>query len=326
MRNPSTINHQPSSANLKLTSERRAFLDISFSWIFAIIIGGFILFGAIYGVTKFINIEESKTSGESALEFGTLLNPLELGIESEKSAYISMPLNSRINNKCSVSGTFGSQAISVDEYIRNQWTNSEIDSYFKNKYIFSMPIEEGKGFYVFSKEFDYPFEISSLIYLTSENDIYCFADPPASIKKDLENIDQKNIKIGSSCLKNGSISVCFGRKNCDIIVDYQGKTVEKDDDVVYFDSDSLMYAAIFSDKRNYECQLSRLMKRTNELIKIYETKALDISSRGCISDTLTILNQLESYLDSYSSSEDLSQYSQLIKNLEVKNNAQCKLW
>lgn len=309
----------------KTKKDKRAYLDISFSWIFGLIIGGFILFGAIYGVTKFINLEESKTSGEGATEFSVLLNPLELGVETGKSIYLKMPVESRVNLKCNSVGLFGTQTISIDEYIRNRWTNAQVEVYLEDKYIFSDSVEEGKGFYAFSKDFEYPFKISSLIYLTSENDAYCFVDPPAKIKKEIENIAQPNIKTGTACQKD-AITVCFEKSGCDISVAYSQKIVKKTGKTLYFETDALMYGAIFSDARTYECQASRLMSRVKILTEIYEEKALAIIPTGCVSQALGDLGNLRTSLSAYNSSRDLAQNYQLIKNLETKNNGQCKLW
>lgn len=310
----------------KNKKDKRGYLDISFSWIFALIVGGFILFGAIYGVTKFIGIQEAKTSGESATDFTNLLNPLELGVESAKSIYLRMPVDSRVNNRCSTAGKFGTQGLSVDEYVRNEWTNAELEVYSQDKYVFSDSMIEGQGFYAFSKDFEYPYKVSSLIYLTSEDETYCFVDPTARIKKELEDLGQENIKVGTSCQTENSINVCFQKTNCDITVGYQEKIVRKSGAIMYFDTDALMYAAIFSDARIYECQLSRLMGRVQALTEIYEEKALSIISTGCVSSALTDLGQLKTSLDSYKSSKDLAMNTQLVKTVETRNNGQCKLW
>jgi len=45
-----------------------------------------------------------------------------------------------------------------------------------------------------------------------------------------------------------------------------------------------MYAAIFSDKGNYECQVKRLMQRVAKLALLYEDKANFVSKRGCNSN------------------------------------------
>ena len=56
---------------------KKGFLQISFAWLFAIIVGIFILFLAIYGVTKLINVGQYQIDSETAKNLGILLNPLE---------------------------------------------------------------------------------------------------------------------------------------------------------------------------------------------------------------------------------------------------------
>ena len=43
---------------------------------------------------------------------------------------------------------------------------------------------------------------------------------------------------------------------------------KKDNGRMYYEGDALMYAAIFSEKEDYECQLDRLMNRAEQLFKI----------------------------------------------------------
>lgn len=311
-----------------LHKKRRGFLDISFSWIFAIIIGAMIIAAAVYGVSKFSKIEETKSSAISATDFTILLNPLETSVESAKSIYIKMPVESRIKNTCSLAGVFGNQVLSLDEYIKNKWSNSGVRTYSENKYIFSKGIVEGKGFYIFSKPFEFPFKVSNLMYLTQEDEKYCFVDPPVKIKKELIELNQPNLKVGTNCLNDESYTkVCYGNTKCDITVGYKSKFVKKGKDVMYFKGDSLMYAAIFSDKRNYECQLGRLMKRVQKLTEIYEEKALNIQAVGCVSGVLTDLGTLRVLLDSYKDSEDLVVLENQIEEIETINDySKCKLW
>ena len=43
---------------------KKGFLDISFSWIFAFLIGAMILVGAVYGVNKFSSVKNIENSAE----------------------------------------------------------------------------------------------------------------------------------------------------------------------------------------------------------------------------------------------------------------------
>lgn len=307
---------------------KRAQMDLSFSWIFALIIGAFIIFGAVYGVSKFSKMSEQKISSETAMDLGSFLNPLETSVEAGKTVYIKLPLNSRIYNSCDKYGTFGSQGLSVQEFIKEKWSAIGAESTFRNKYLYSSEFEEGRGFYAFSKPFDYPFKVANLIYITSADEKYCFISPSPKIKKELTELKQENLLVNDCSTDEDAIKVCFsGVPGCDMVVNYNSKYVKKGLDTMYFSSDSLMYAAIFSDFEIYECVTERLVKRALQLVKIYQRKSLLVSSAGCVSEVLPSLEQLNQVLSSYTSSKDLSGQSQLIKTIENENSyARCNLW
>ena len=89
--------------------------EISFAWLFAIVIGGFILFLAIFASVKLIGLGEVESSAKTSQEIGVLLNPLETGFESARSASFSMPVDTRIYGRCNLDGSFGKQLISVSQ-------------------------------------------------------------------------------------------------------------------------------------------------------------------------------------------------------------------
>ena len=120
-------------------------LQISFAWIFAIIAGVFILFLAIYAVTKIIGTEQQTSDAEIAAEIGVLMNPLEIGFESGKTTSLILPVETRINNLCDDFGNFGTQSISVSQKSLGKWTDTNVDVAASNKYIFSGDYEEGKN-------------------------------------------------------------------------------------------------------------------------------------------------------------------------------------
>ena len=156
--------------------KKKGALQISFGWLFAIIIGAFIIFLAIFGVTKLMQTEQTTLDVKTGREIGVLLNPLEISFESAKTTSFTMPAESRIYNACNNAGNFGKQLIKISQKSFNKWTETNLDVGFANKYIFSKEIVEGKKFYIFSKPFDFPFKVVDRMYMTSSNDIYCFSD------------------------------------------------------------------------------------------------------------------------------------------------------
>lgn len=319
-----------------MIKNRRGNFQFSFGWIFAIIAGVIIVFLAIYGVTKFMNLEKSSVNAQTATDIGVLTNPLESSFETVKRAMISTPAETRIYTNCSNASNFGRQIVRTSVKSYNQWSEEGINVYFQNKFIFSENPVEGKNFYVFSKPFEFPFKVSDLIYLTSTKDKYCFIDAPRDIEKEIELIRgepaSKNenlfIETSTSPCHSGSINVCFRTRYsyCDIFV--YPKYVEKDSGRMYYEGDALMYAAIFSEKDIYECELDRLMKRTGQLYEIYKDKSkFLLEETGCPQEFYGDLMVVESLINSFESSEDLQYIYSLSETMDIQNKyAECKLW
>ena len=304
-------------------------MQLPFAWIFASLIGAFILFLAIYIAVKLINTGEEEIDLKTGAEIGILINPLETGFQDSQTNFIVLPVETRIYNECSETGTFGEQRIKITQWSFNKWTDTKTKVSFQNKYIFSRNYSEGEKFYLFSKPLEMPFKIADLVYLASSKEKYCFVDAPIPIKEELDSLGQENIFTNDSsidCPEN-SITVCFFGNSCDINIDYSSnKVVRKRGDSLYFEGDALMYAAIFSDKALYECQLKRLTKRAEQLSALYRDKAALISREDCNSNLN--LAALSSTLNSLENSR--GPFVNL-KNIvdEIKQNnelADCKLW
>lgn len=272
---------------------------------------------------------ELKTTSANAMSISAFLNPLETGVEVGKSTYITLPVESRVNNICKLNGEFGSQAISMSQYLKNSWTKTGVSITQRNKYIYSENQMQGRGLFAFSKELSMPFKVSNIIYLTSSDKKYCFINAPVKIKKELTDLNQENILFSECSNLKNTTKVCFSNSNlCDIVVNQGQKTVStKQGATVYYEGDALMYAAIFSDKKLYECTTKRLMKRALALTKLYKEKQLYYINLGCSQDELARLTELESLFKSYNSSEDLSEIKTMTATLKsINRGGSCALW
>ena len=150
---------------------------------------------------------------------------------------------------------------------------------------------------------------------------------PKEIEEEIRNLSKENL-LTENCNAE-SVNVCFSSSsNCDIIVNYNSEYVEKNNERMYFYTDALMYAAIFSEKEIYECQLKRIMQRAQELSLLYKDKADFISREQCNSNLNSDLLELGNLEGSLSGSENLNNYMiNLAENMQKKNNlAECKLW
>ena len=310
---------------MKIYNNKRA-VEFSFNWLFAVILGVVILVLAVYAVTKMISTGGIETGTIASKEIGILLNPLEINFESGKISSISIVTETRIYNKCDNTGTFGNQIIQTSQKTFGKFSEPSFEVKFPNKYIFSGNYEEGKKFSVFSKPFDFPFKTTDLIYLISADKKYCFVKMPGNIKQELKNLNSSNL-LTENCFNSAdAIKVCFDSDTgCNITVSYNQGYVEKNHTRVYFETDALMYGAIFSEKDVYECQAKRLMMRTKELANIYNKKAASLEQKNCNSNLdLGIFGIL---LGNYKTSRDLS--GLFIKSNEIKNAneaATCRMW
>ncbi len=309
-----------------MSKNKSGVLEISFGWLFAIVAGIIIIFFAIYLSSKIIHTEQETISAETGKEIGILLNPLETSFESAQTTSITIPAETRINNGCELTGNFGEQLIRLDQKSFNKWIETDINIRFQNKYIFSNEQIEGKKFYIFSKPFELPFKIADLVYITSSENDYCFmGNVPNEVKKEILNLNQKNL-FAENCSEN-SIKVCFGLNNCDINVNYNLKYVEKDGKKMFFEEDALMYAAIFADSEIYECQLKRLMMRLKEISLLYQEKEIFMGEELCGSNLGADLNELSGLAKGLNNSKEIGNIKVRAERIDIKNNARrCMLW
>ena len=320
---------------------KKAYLQISFSWMFAIIIGAVILFLAIYFLTSFLKTGQAEQTTKTGEEIGVLLNPLEVGFEEGKKSTLTTSTETRIYPRCNLYGEFGRQGIAVKEKLFNEWSGFSQEVTFRNKYIFSNEYAEGKEFYLFSKPFEFPFKIASLIYLIPAQENYCFISAPDEVNEEIKNINFENIFLKTfdqdDC-SGDEISVCFSSgTSCNISVDCydddctEGRVVKETDSFEFY-TNSLMYAAIFSDKPIYECQLKRLLKRAEILSTLYGEKLALTSFLTCQNYLSPDLNLFKSSINTYvedefSSSEDLGIIFSISEDLYYKNKfSSCRLW
>ncbi len=309
---------------------------LPFNWIFAIIAGSVILFLAIYGTTKIIGTGQKAVYTETSAKILSLLDPLETGLASGNSEVINFKKQSRIYLGCnSLSNKpFGKQTISFSEQTFGEEFGEKGGGInIKNKYVFAEDIVEGKKFYVFSKAFFMGFKVSDLIVINSNN--YCFYQAPNEIKDDIEGLNLKNINFSEDIRDCEGVKVCFGSSNnCDIMVfgdgiSYDSGKVIKGDEEVYYTGD-LIYPAIFSSSKIYECNIQRLMNKFNELSLVYLDKIKIIQSKGCDSNIEANLMLMMDSAKSLKSSKDLIELSYQAEIVEsINSNAganNCGLW
>jgi len=328
---------------------KKAALGLPFSWLFAIIVGAFIIFLAIYGVSKLIKGQNYAIDTATAKKLSIIFDPMETGLAAtKKPGEIKFSSETRIYNKCFLGDIFGKQRFSLSSKsgFGGKWTEESGEISIKNKYIFSKEIIQGKEIFFFSKPFSFPFKVSEIIFML--DDRYCFVNPPNLVEDEISWLNLNKLeKVYVSDNENNCLprdkKVCFGTNrgsfndDCDIKVigscqDYNcksdfdyGVVIKNNKHLDYYDS--LIYAAIFSDSDIYECNVKRLMKRVEQLCYLYNDEALFLQAKGCGSELGGELLNLGISAGSIQEINELNNLYNLVRNLELKNSArECKLW
>jgi len=272
--------------------------QMSFNWIFAIVVGAIIIFLALFFASRYLNIERYKYDSEMADKLAILLNPLETSFVSSTATLIEFPVETRISVQCKHEGIGREELrVATKSPTGDAWQEFGAAQSIHNKYIFSNDIEEGKTLYIFSKQFKMPFDIADLIYATTSN--YCFVAPPQGVGDELRDLNASQMQLAyrkSEC-RQKSRTVCFGSRNCDINVYglcyygcsdlYEHGFIQQGDEKVYYNGNALMYAAIFSKSELYECNIRRLLSRTSMLSRLYIEKTKLLDARGCATGKLS---------------------------------------
>jgi hypothetical protein len=320
--------------------------EFGFAWIFAIFVGAFILFLAIYITTQVIDTERTRIDTVRAKEIGILLTPVETNLEQAKLATIIVPQATRLNNNCSLKSEFGEQKLSAftKSNIGEEWRPIPgVESTFHNKYLFSSgQIEAEDNFYIFTKPFKYPFKIADLTMIWPDKEEYCFvfssnSGKQRTIRQELDDIEPENIQRTSSqadCSAETTKTVCF-TGDCDIQISLNQETVTKrgllpQNYVESLDNNdrfALLFAAVFSDSTTYNCQVERLTRRAANLADLYKIKSNYLTPKGCSSSPV-LPSALISYKSSMlAASSNLKTADFQAKDLKNKNERlSCRLF
>jgi len=303
--------------------------EFSFEWIFALIAGGMILILAIYGATKLGQNEQYESDTKTAKEISILTDPFQAGFASSSFGKIVFARETKIKNLCSPYG-FGENTISVSEPDKISGAGISVI----NKYIFSTE-DASKEFYVYSKPFYLPYRVADLTFLVSKKHCFVFEESN-EIEDEIISLKSNIIEIANSsseCSEDSEI-VCFdSSSDCDISVygaclsncesKYSYGYVQKGSESVNYIG-SLMYAAIFSDKEDYECNVQRLLYRAGKIANVFAQKAELMNARDCNTNLKSDLLLLASL---NASTQDLFSVYELGKQVDTQNNQElCRIW
>jgi len=302
--------------------------QFDFVWLFAIIAGAAILTLAIYGATKFSDTTRFETDSKIAKEIVIITDSMQAGVAEGKTSSISLNQRTRINNIC-FEENFGRNSISVSTKsgIGEEWNRNGVPISVKNKYIFSEKIIEGKKFIVFSKPFEFPYEVSDLTVIIPKEKYYCFSGFEGILLENIQSLNLPNAQI-ENCTIELATKICYGPGiDCDIRVNgdhISGSVIKSEENIKY--AGNLLYAAIFSDKEIYDCNVKRILYRTGKVAEELSIKVDLMNARGCSSNMKSDL-LIWQHLTTNATSDELKTLSNQAKNLESKNNGElCGVW
>lgn len=307
--------------------------ELSFNWLFAIIVGAAIIFLAIFLASRIVENQRAISQSELGKELEVILSPLETGVEEGKLSSIIYPVETRIFNSCKESSV-GFQEISVasSSGVSQKWEESGKKTISKNKFIFSQNIIQGKKFNVFSKPFNFPFEVANFLFILPENQDYCMVNPPKYIESEVQDLlfDFVNISSEKRYCEKSALTICFTSALCDININLDAHSVRKEKYSLYYsdydNQNSMLYAAIFSSPEIYECNLKRIMQKTSELSQVYLKKE-EVLNSICSINLGPELEILKNKTLSLNNSRDILIIQNYAKSIGDKNEIlSCKLF
>jgi hypothetical protein len=285
--------------------------EFSFTWIFTVFVGAVIIFFAIYLAIQIAGTHQAERDTSQGKSLGVLLTPIETEIEEGKFATIYLTDPTRIYFECetpqSSGNPFGSQDIglSIKPPIGKKWEEPSSPMVtFHNKYFFptANPTDEEnifmaegeQKFYVLSKPFYLPFKIADLMIIYSDKEQYCFdlRHAPTDFRDKIQRINMTNVFF-NNCDPSKQTTVCFSGSTCEVTIYPTTRPyVYKNGEYLYYlksndlnhDPYAMLYAAIFTDPKIYNCQVKRLMAHTSKLLDIYYSKSTylsRLSGLGC---------------------------------------------
>ncbi|MEA3329421.1 MAG: hypothetical protein U9Q06_01635, partial [Nanoarchaeota archaeon] len=207
-----------------MKSKNKKGFQESFTWIFAIFVGGLILIFAVFFAVKMIGTNEPIQNTKTSQELVAIFEKLQTGSEDEKTDRIELVKETRIYTDCSSSGDFGENRIQISERssFGGDWSKKGGGvSSMHNQYLFAEEMIQGKDLYFLIIPFNMPYKTADMMIMYSQE--YCFVNPPEIIEEFIEDLNSERTKLKkvhriSDC-ESEDVKVCFSNSNgCDVIV------------------------------------------------------------------------------------------------------------
>ncbi|MFA5992167.1 MAG: hypothetical protein WC796_00495 [Candidatus Pacearchaeota archaeon] len=330
----------------KISLNDKKAIEMSFVWIFAIVIGAMIVILALYLASQLTKQQTFQVNTVSAKGFVNMMDPLQTTVEQGKIEPVRMNTLTKVFVECEEDSDYGVSKVGLIQqtaFVKEQKPGAFVS--IRNNYLFSEDEIEGKYFNFITVPFQMPFKAADMIIVYSG--YYCFVNPPSGIKSDLRALGISNssgleIKDSKTQCSKDSKTVCFEQvSGCDANVFCDGESceqgyVKKGTKSLYFINgltsygdavNSMVYAAVFSSSDNYNCNQKRIFKRLQALSSLYAQKARFVSGRGCNTGLAGDLDVLGELAGNFKDAKDLSGIYEKAKEINQKNEVlQCQLF
>lgn len=267
--------------------KQRKGLEMTFNWIFSIIIGAIILTFFVYFAVQNTDLFGNLTANRVALELDNAFSGFQTTVV-ETNLEFNKPI--KLEFKCE------NIADDVRETIL---INDKGKSILRDKIVFAPTNIEDTKFLLFTSEWKVPYKVANFIFLTSPKEKYKFEYLPENFE--LPNFlglseNGKNVKFitdtNPCSIDSNKIIINYGKDEYD---EYYGWICTPNSSQPYgFYGKAMIYAAIFSD--DFDCLYDLMIKKLNLVSSLYKEKAIiinDIVSRDKLRSIEEIENPLQ---------------------------------
>lgn len=306
-------------------------IEFSFSWLFSLLVGGVILFLALYASKSLVQTERQAQESELGVELTNVFTPLRTGgAETLIPRAITFPQPVAITLRCTPQGT----AVRVAARDNLAGRSEPYESLVRDSFVSGNITLQGKRVMSLVLPVALPYHVGDLIVLWSGS--YCFIDPPDSVRERLELADNETIRIAPSlahCAPQ-STKVCFAGsaspKVCDIRIDSVSETLTFRGGKPQPYTGNLLYAGLFGTADQYECLVRQVAQQTALLGERYRTKSAFISSgqtTGCAGGMEGVLNTYVLQARAVNGSQGLPGLASAAEHLAASHDSLlCPLW
>lgn len=306
-------------------------IEFSFSWLFSLLVGGVILFLALYASRSLIQTERQVQESELSVAFTNVFTPLRTGgAETLVPRAITFPQPVALTLRCTPKGT----AVRVTAKDNLAGTSEPYESLVRDSFVSGNTTIQGKHIMSLVLPVRLPYLIGDLIVLWSHP--YCFVDPPEAVREKIGLADTNTIQLAPAVAycSSKSVKVCFAGsaspKLCDIRVDQISETFTFTGRTPQPYTGNMLYAGLFGTPDQYDCLVRQIGEQTALLAERYRAKSALVGSgqsTGCSGGMEEILSTYALQARTLNNSAGLPGIARAAEQLALRHEVLlCPLW